>query len=178
MRPEHKFWDDIATNHLNKAYIVKPIGEYKADETRDLVSSWIGETEGLRVLKTDLFEEALGPDQFLFYMFKKDHIFGTDISQVVARHAKAHSDRLGRALFCCVGGVRQLPYKNESFDIIISNSTLDHFSKKQLPIAISGLKRVLKKNGKIILTINNRHNKIFYFVLRPGRMFRAIPYHV
>ena len=40
------------------------------------------------------------------------------------------------------------------------------------------MKRVLKKDGKMILTMNNKHNINFYSVLRLGVFFRLISYPV
>lgn len=171
-------WDHIARKESVRPYILESFGVYKKNEHIRLISEWIGETEDLNILKTDLFEEALGPDQFLFDMFQRDRVFGIDISQFVVNMADIKAKNLRRRCYFKTGDVRKLPYKDEMFDVIISNSTLDHFKKDNLLGALLELKRVLKKNGKLILTMNNKHNINFYSVLRIGRFLRLIPYPV
>ena len=175
---EREDWDNIARKESVKPYILESFGVYKKNEHIRLISEWIGETEGLNILKTDLFEEALGPDQFLFDMFQGNKVFGIDISQFVVNAADIKAKNLKRRCYFKTADVRKLPYKDEMFDVVISNSTLDHFTKDNLLDALLELKRVLKKNGKLILTMNNKCNVNFYSVLRIGRFLRLVPYPV
>ena len=55
------------------------------------------------------------------------------------------------------GYAEKLPFKSESFDTIISFTALQDI--KDVPSAVSELRRVLKKNGKILLSVLNK-NKI------------------
>jgi len=50
-----------------------------------------------------------------------------------------------------VSSLYKLPFKNESFDTIICSEVLEHLDKDYM--AISELYRVLKKGGKVIITV-------------------------
>jgi SAM-dependent methyltransferase len=54
-----------------------------------------------------------------------------------------------------------LPFVDEAFDVIVSNSTLDHFgSWAELGASLHELHRVLKTRGLLIITLDNRANPI------------------
>ena len=49
-----------------------------------------------------------------------------------------------------LGDAQNLPFKDESFEVILCTEVLEHLKKPQL--AVDEMKRVLKKGGKLILT--------------------------
>lgn len=52
---------------------------------------------------------------------------------------------------CLVGNVYNLPFKNESFQTVFSNSVVEHIP--DLNQALSEMSRVLKKNGQFVITV-------------------------
>jgi SAM-dependent methyltransferase len=79
--------------------------------------------------------------------------------------------------------VRRLPFAEDVFEGIVSNSTLDHFaSAEDLTIALKELRRVLRRGGQLILTLDNPSNPVV--LLRnwiPYRLLRSakiVPYFV
>ena len=72
--------------------------------------------------------------------------------------------------------VKHLPYKDSSFDLIISTSTLDHQSKKEMIEALKEVKRVLEEKGTLFLVLNNRHNLNFRFMLTFGEFIKVLTY--
>ncbi len=50
---------------------------------------------------------------------------------------------------CIVGSVYSMPFKDESFETVFSNSVVEHFP--DLNQALSEMSRVLKKNGRFII---------------------------
>ena len=60
-----KYWDGVA-RRMAAGYHLDPVmAEHKRRVHLDLLQEWCSPGAGSRVLKTDLFEEALGPDQVL-----------------------------------------------------------------------------------------------------------------
>ena len=79
-----------------------------------------------RVLKTDLFEEALGPDAFLTDLSRGGVVVGMDVSAVLA--GRAQGQDTGRLSHYVVADTRRLPFAGNTFALIVSPSMLDHFS--------------------------------------------------
>jgi len=55
--------------------------------------------------------------------------------------------------------VRHLPFKSNHFDLIVSDSTLDHFGdRREIAVSLSELYRVLAPGGTLIVTMDNKAN--------------------
>ena len=82
-----------------------------------------------------------------------------------------------------VSDVRDLPFCDDSFDLILSISTLDHFaSTSEIELALRGLFRVLRPGGCLLITLDNLSNPFVRFrnslpwqVLKTSRL---VPYPV
>jgi ubiquinone/menaquinone biosynthesis C-methylase UbiE len=79
--------------------------------------------------------------------------------------------------------VRHLPFANNMFDVIVSNSTLDHFkSLDEIVASLHELYRVLQVGGQLLLTLDNLANPII--ALRNALPFALlnhlgiVPYYV
>lgn len=123
-----------------------------------LISRWGGVPLHGRVLKTDLFEEAMGPDAFLLELGKSPGLLiGMDVSSEGVGRAKANDvERRARYL---LSDARYLPFREGSIDLIVSPSTLDHFADPaDLGKSLREIRRVLSPNGRLIITLDNRQN--------------------
>jgi len=119
------------------------------------------------MLKTDLFEEANGEDQLLFCLpFEAGLKIGMDIDPATVQRASSRST-------CCasrfvVADCRGLPFPDGSMDVVLSNSTLDHFlARGDLETSIRELVRVLKPGGLLLVTLDNPQNPL-YLLFRPS----------
>ncbi|MGH9420265.1 MAG: class I SAM-dependent methyltransferase, partial [Thermoanaerobaculia bacterium] len=123
-----------------------------------LINRWGGVPLHGRVLKTDLFEEAMGPDAFLLELGKSPGLLiGMDVSSEGVDRAKCH-DAQKRARYV-LSDARSLPFKDGSLDLIVSPSTLDHFADAgDLGKSLREIRRVLSPNGRLIITLDNRQN--------------------
>ena len=137
-----------------------------AAQKRDVHLQWIARNvpAGWRiraVLKTDLFEEAYGEDQLLWSLpFEADLKAGLDLnSATVARAARRES---GSACRFMQADVRRLPLRDRSLDVVLSNSTLDHFNaEREIEDSLRELVRVLKPGGTLLVTLDNPRNPLF-----------------
>jgi SAM-dependent methyltransferase len=120
-----------------------------------LLEEWWPKGPVERVLKTDLFDEALGDGLYPLLKRRAHKIIGMDISTVTAQAAlTSHHD-----LHAVGADARCLPFIDEAFDVIVSNSTLDHFgSSAELVASLHELHRVLKTPGLLVITLDNRAN--------------------
>jgi len=94
-------------------------------------------------------------DTEFFLAEKKCEIIGLDIS---SNMLKISSEKINKlkidGISLVKGNVEDLPFKNDYFDYVISEFTLNYVER---PFdAFKEITRVLKKNGKIILILSNR----------------------
>jgi ubiquinone/menaquinone biosynthesis C-methylase UbiE len=159
------------TNFWNLTSRNIPVGqgydELMAEQYRrvhfNLITAWVELSPRETILKTDLFAEAMCPLRaFLPDILKINrNTTGIDISSEICRRARDMAAKYCRGdlpeIISC--DIRQLPFGNASFDLIISDSTLDHFSDKgDIILALRELARVLKPGGTLIITMDNKSN--------------------
>jgi ubiquinone/menaquinone biosynthesis C-methylase UbiE len=128
-----------------------------------LLSRWIDINSEQKILKTDLFAEALQPSRaFLWDMIAVDaNVIGIDISSSLTARAKIEEKVYvaGSTAEYVNCDVRQLPFASDSFDLIVSDSTLDHFTEKEdIFVALAELSRILKPGGNLVITMDNKGN--------------------
>ena len=126
-------WDRVAREWSQNSYSNKLLAEYGRKSHLALIARWVDVKSAGRILKTDLFDVAFGPSPFLFDLIRSNrNIIGIDISNEVVVKAKEQAGRRGieaGTYICC--DVRQIPLRDNSLDLVISDSTLDHFSSEK-----------------------------------------------
>jgi SAM-dependent methyltransferase len=144
----------------------------------DLLERWLPGTYG-PALKTDLFDEAQGRGLLPLISSRSSEVVGVDVSETAVRAARVRHSELDAVQ----ADVRFLPFEQESFEVIVSNSTLDHFSaRSEILLALRELRRVLQRDGLLIVTLDNWANPVVAirnamphpFVRRIG----LVPYYV
>lgn len=179
---EAEHWDQVAEGWSHKGYINEILAEHKRNTYLRLISGWADVTKSHIVLKTDLFAEAFGPEQFLFELNTPSGIVGMDVSRNIVIQAKGqarHHNKDSSKYLCC--DVKHLPFCDNSFDLIISDSTLDHFpSESDIVTSIKELGRVLQPGGIFILTIDNKSNLTYppFIFFRLWMKLRIAPYYI
>lgn len=124
---------------------------------RALFERWLADRSVEIVLKTDLFDEALGDGLYSMLASQARQVWGMDLSARVVRIAGSRH----RDLKSIVGDVRCLPFRNGTFDVIVSNSTLDHFkTQEEMVTSLRELHRVLRPSGRLLLTLDNPANPV------------------
>lgn len=146
---------------------------------QQLLARWLPEGSLSRVLKTDLFDEAVSEGLFSFLQERAETPVGIDVSIGTVRNAQAH--RFFPLASCT--DVRHLSFADGSFDVVVSNSTLDHFqSFEAVVVSLRELHRVLRPGGHLILTMDNLANPVI--AMRNALPFRlwnrlgVVPYYV
>jgi SAM-dependent methyltransferase len=133
-----------------------------------------------RALKTDLFDEANSNEGLHAALAgMADTVVGIDVSLGTMRAACANNEGLA-----AVGAdVCELPFADGSFDLILSNSTLDHMdSLADVAAGLAELQRVLRPGGRLVLTLDNLANPAV--ALRAALPYRLlsrlhlVPYYV
>ena len=101
------------------------------------------------------FDEAVGAGLVPILAQRAASVTGVDVSQIV----RAAAAERYPGLLTAEADVGSLPFADESFDAVLSNSTLDHLrSEDEMVQALRELRRVLRPGGHLLLTIDNPIN--------------------
>jgi SAM-dependent methyltransferase len=152
---------------------------YGDDVNGALLERWLPPGTVRRVLKTDLFEEAVGEGLTPYLAARADRVDAIDVSEAIATAASSRHPEITALL----SDVRELPYENDTFDVAVSTSTLDHFdSAGDIAVALRELSRVLRPGGVLIVSLDNLANPLI--ALRNALPFTwlnrigLVPYYV
>jgi SAM-dependent methyltransferase len=156
MTDDFKYWDSIYETFKKDS--AHSLWRSHSDAVNiALLGRWLPKGKTGLMLKTDLFDEAISNGMYPFLTTTTEDIIGIDISSLIVKEAKnSHNGLKGS-----VADVRSLPFHENAFDIIVSISTLDHFaSRKEIINSLREFHRVLRKGGRLILTLDNLINPV------------------
>jgi len=129
---------------------------YYADNEQRLFAEHLPPLAGLRVLKTDLWDEAKNTRILAWAADRGALAFGIDISEPTVVQARAAFTRESGPLRAAAADVRALPFRDASFDAIYSMGTIEHFDETEQ--AVREIARVLRPGGRAIIGVPNRHD--------------------
>jgi SAM-dependent methyltransferase len=145
-----------------------------------LLDRWLSDDPvAHRALKTDLYDEALDKGLVGRLGQSAQKVFGLDLSLPTVHAANRRHKELATTQM----DARALPYRGESFDLVLSNSTLDHFpTKADIDLALAELARVTRPGGRLIISLDNLSNPIIRLrqalPASPLRRTGLVPYYV
>ena len=123
---------------------------------RSLLARWLPPSAD-RILKTDLWDEAVSDGLYPALATRARHVVGIDVSAAVVDAALKRYP----ALHARCADVRGLPFTDGAFDVVVSNSTLDHFASiADIQTALVELHRVTLPGGTLVVTLDNPSNPI------------------
>ncbi|UCH51623.1 MAG: class I SAM-dependent methyltransferase [Chloroflexota bacterium] len=162
-KSESEYWDKAVEEVAGRPDFDPLLAEQHRRIYSGLIAKWTDVTGSERILKTDLFAEAVHPSRsFLWDLLQANlRVVGIDISTEVTGRARANTlhyvSRSSAQYVSC--DVRKLPFANNTFDLIVSDSTLDHFHyTHEIDTSLSELSRVLRPGGTLIITMDNKSN--------------------
>lgn len=151
-RSYERFWHDVGEQFPDLGGAAST-DFYRANEIR-LFREHLGDLNGRRVFKTDLWDEARNTRILQWVREQGAEVFGADISAPTVKLARAAFERGG--LRAALGDVRQLPFDDAAFDLIYSMGTIEHFADSRC--AAAEIFRVLKPGGRAVVGVPNRHD--------------------
>ena len=154
-------WEFTSRKYSGGKYMDPLLDEQFRRVHLDLIRRWAPQLEQPWILKTDVFAEATCPPRaFSWDIGSTDRLVSVDISSSLVMRARENARALGHGnTIYTAGDARALPFADGSFDIVVSDSTLDHFPvESDIRRAIAELARVLRPGGTLILTMDNSGN--------------------
>ncbi len=156
-KSSEKHWREVADDGIAKLSI--PLWRIFCDQLYlRLMNAWIGDRRFRATLKTDLFDEVVGDGLAEWMLSVSDHAEGIDLVPEIAKKAAARHPEFvtHQADVRCLG-----IYPTHCFDLVVSNSTLDHFAdESDLHRSLEELARVLAPGGLLFITLDNPQNPI------------------
>jgi SAM-dependent methyltransferase len=148
MKYNNEYWNSIS-NSINKHHYNGEMHTYKKIAYNKILDKI--NKQNKKILVTDLFDDAY--TQQMAWELESNY-YAIDISDRIINKVPVE-----KQIYKTCADIRNLPYKEESFDIVFNPSTCDHFPKSELVKSMEEMKRVLKKKGFLIITLNNRLHK-------------------
>lgn len=179
--PLATYWDRVGRVWRDQP--LSPWRDFTDRQQLALIHDWLPlplpAPRPLALLKTDLFDEVAHRGLVRRLLRSGLEVTGIDVSPVIVDQAVARNP----GLHGVQADVRQLPFAAEQFDAVFSGSTLDHLeSSAAIGTALAELGRVLKRGGRLILTMDNPDNPLIRLRNGPllGLLLRLgiVPYQV
>ena len=156
-RGYRQFWDGVGARFPDLGGAMST--RYYAENERRLFTEHFPPLDGLKILKTDLWDEAKNTRILDWASQQGAQAYGVDISGPTL--AQAHAAFNGppgtrRALKAALADVRALPFLADTFEAIYSMGTIEHFEETEH--AVAEMARVLKPGGRAIIGVPNRRD--------------------
>ena len=94
--------------------------------------------------------------------------FGMDASSNMISECNRRFGEIELSTFF-TGKVESIPFKNETFDVVLCLGVLEYLEERKRHIALAELRRVLKPNGVLILSLLNRSSIFWLWLDYPYR---------
>ncbi len=150
-RRQLETWDRVAASMSD--FASAPSTAYYRAREIDLIRRAAGPLAGKRVLKLDLWNEAINTRILSWVSAEGATTFGIDLSQVVAHRAQANARNENFEVSIARADIRDLPFLDGSFDVVYTMGTIEHID--EYPAALREIHRVLRVGGTAIIGVPN-----------------------
>ena len=150
-RRQLETWDRVAASMPD--FSTAPSTICYRDREIDLIQRAAGPLRGKRVLKLDLWNEAINTRILAWASAQGAHAYGIDLSQVVAHRAHTNARNEHFDVSITRADIRELPFLGETFDVVYTMGTIEHID--EYPAALREIHRVLRVGGTAIIGVPN-----------------------
>jgi SAM-dependent methyltransferase len=148
-REEREHWNTLALK-MPDLLPTSSTQHYRRSEIA-LIKRHFGPLKGKRVLKLDLWNEALNTRILNWMSSQGAETVGLDFSRVVTSLAHKNSKGQNEPMHLIEADIRRLPFQDSSFDFIYTVGTIEHID--EYAEALKEIQRVLKEGGRSIIGV-------------------------
>lgn len=116
-----------------------------------LLEREVGNLRGRRVLKLDLWNEAINTRIAEWMASRGARVVGLDLSREVAFRARRNALREGFDARLLRADIRELPLASGSFDVVYTMGTIEHIDEYRQ--ALAEVARVLRPGGRAVVGV-------------------------
>ncbi|MGX7052297.1 class I SAM-dependent methyltransferase [Leuconostoc palmae] len=148
-------WDNVWQKHDTKESY--NYFDSRMERARDKISTFID--QGITFENDEhVLEAGCGDGSIIFELLSHFNIkcVGIDFSEVAQKSTLKRMANCNKIFQYNLGDVHKLPYKDNSFDKVISLGVIEHFHDNQ--VIMKEMHHVLKPNGVVILMTPNRNS--------------------
>lgn len=150
-----RYWNHVAS--LIRPFCGALSTRVYLEQEIEPIKKYLGpDLKGKKMLKLDLWNEAFNTEVLMWAARQGIKIYALDVSDKVVNIAHQKMKKLGLSHYFVVADMRDIPFKNNSFDLVYSMGTLEHIGDTKT--VIKEIYRVLKKNGVAITGVPNKHD--------------------
>jgi SAM-dependent methyltransferase len=172
-REQRKKWDTVAQS-VPDFFHAHSTQYYRRCEIA-MIERCIGSLRGKKVLKLDLWNEAINTRILHWMRAQGAEAFGLDVSSVITGRAHRNSRNSEGPLHLVNGDIRHLPFESGSFDFVYTMGTIEHIDEYQA--AVDEIQRVLRAGGRAIVGVPHKWNVFLRpLLVRALELFGKYPY--
>jgi SAM-dependent methyltransferase len=151
-RLQRAHWEAVA-HRLPDLFGAPSTQHYRRREMA-LVDRHLGPLAGKRILKLDLWNEAVNTRLMQWMEGQGAYVYGIDLSRTTAHRARRNFVAEGRRGGFLQADIRGLPFASGSFDCVYTMGTIEHIAEYEL--AIREVCRVLKDGGTAVIGVPHK----------------------
>ncbi len=151
---QRRQWDDLALS-MPDLYPAASTQYYRRCEMA-LIRRYVPDLAGKRVLKLDLWNEAVNTRILQWMQSQGAEAYGLDLSAVTTARARANGRAPHPYLHIVQADIRGVPFAASSFDFVYTMGTIEHIDEYQA--AVDEVGRVLKPGGLAIVGVPHKWN--------------------
>jgi len=156
-RKQRQQWDDVA--RVMPDILPAASTQYYRQREIALIQQHFGALRGKKILKLDLWNEAVNTRILNWMDGQGAETYGLDISHITASRAQLNSISSNGRLRILQSDIRSIPFANNSFDFVYTMGTIEHVEEYE--IVVQEIQRVLKTGGRTIIGVPHKWDVFF-----------------
>ncbi len=143
-KQDEQLWDYHQTDNVQNLEIGHPRQDMLFRRIKRLLND-----------QSRILEIGFGDGYLLEKLSQKYECYGADVSE---KNVKQMEKNIPDVKFQTIGVDGILPYKDDYFSLFVASEVLEHMTDKELKKCVDEMKRILKKNGYVVVTFPAREN--------------------